>query len=370
MNKKKILVVFGVRPEYIKLFPIVRELRGRPCADPFFVLTGQHRELVEETIEEIGIYPDMTFNAIEHGKGHANSSMPYIISSIDDVIATFKPDIVVVEGDTTSTLAGAISAFNNNIKLVHVEGGLRTYKREPYPEEANRQMISRIADINCCPTEHSAEVLSAERVNGKIYVTGNTEVDAAFYALDNYIPKKHYGSSDNRTSILVTLHRRENIGLPMVNAYRELIALAEKFPLDIVVTKHPNPNVSAIIEEELEDVELGFDSSIVVSDPMDFVSFIHQVVDSDIVITDSGGVQENTSALGVPVIVFRNSTARSENPDSYILSGTERGSLFDSTCILLKDSVKYDKMAKAECPFGDGSAAKQIVDIIEEALCT
>ena len=370
MNKKKVLVVFGTRPEYIKLFPVIRELKGRSWADPFFVLTGQHRDLVEETIEEIGIYPDITFDAIKHGRGHANSSMSYIIGVLDDAIAAFKPDMVVVQGDTTSAIAGAISAFNNNIKLLHTEAGLRTYSKEPYPEEANRQMISRIADINCCPTEHSAEILLGEKVNGTICVTGNTEVDAAFYALDNYIPKKHYGSSDNRTSILVTLHRRENIGLPMVNAYRELIALAEKFPLDIVVTKHPNPNVSAIIEEELEDVELGFDSSIVVSDPMDFVSFIHQVVDSDIVITDSGGVQENTSALGVPVIVFRNSTARSENPDSYILSGTERGSLFDSTCILLKDSVKYDKMAKAECPFGDGSAAKQIVDIIEEALCT
>ncbi len=358
---KKVLVISGCRPEVIKLFPIIEELRDRGI-ECVWVHTGQHIDLAMSTVEAIGIYPDIEFSAISYSTGFANSSLSYILNRLDDIIDDVRPDIVVVQGDTTSVLAGALFAFNHEIPLTYVESGVRTYGKEPYPEEINRQMISRIADINCCPTETALNNLISENVIGDKFVTGNTEVDALHYALDYCTPKKHYYTDNERRTIIVTLHRRESIGLPMRNVCRDIVKIANTTPIDIIVTKHPNPEVSKIIEEELEDIELQLNSTIMVVTPMDFVSFVHQMAESTLIITDSGGVQESASALGVPTVVARNVTDRPEAPS--VVAGTDAGNVYEAVMGILKSQETYDKMSKAECPFGDGNAAEKIVDLI------
>ena len=367
-TKKEILVVLGTRPEAIKLFPVILELRERDI-DVTVVATGQHTDLVYEVFEETGIFPDIEFSAIEHSVGFANSSLPYILDKLDGILDCVRPDAVIVQGDTSSALAGALFAFNHGIKLAHVEAGLRTYQKEPYPEEANRQIISRIADYHFCPTELTHNNLTIEMVGGNKYVVGNTEIDAMYYALDCCTPKKGYKSLEDMPSIIVTLHRRESIGVPMRNVCRDIVEIANSTAVDIIVTKHPNPGVSEIIESELGDVELLSNSSIMVVPPMDFVSFVHQMAKSTLIITDSGGVQESASALGVPVVIARDTTDRPEALESSILAGTNKGGVYTATMSLLTSATKYDKLSHAACPFGDGSAAKQIVNIMAEELC-
>lgn len=358
---KKVLVIFGCRPEYIKLFPVVLALENSDV-ECVFLHTGQHTDLVVPTIEAIGVYPDIEFSAISYSVGFANSSLAYILDQLDDIIDDVRPDVVIVQGDTTSVLAGALFAFNHEIPLMYIEAGVRTHRREPYPEEINRQMISRIADINCCPTETALNNLIDENVIGDKFVTGNTEIDALNYALDYCTPKKHYYADNERRTIIVTLHRRESIGLPMRNVCRDIIEIANTTPIDIIVTKHPNPDVSKIIGEELEDIELQLNSTIMVVAPMDFVSFVHQMAESTLIITDSGGIQESASALGVPVVVARNVTDRPEAPS--VVAGTDAGNVYTAVMEILKSQEKYDEMSKAPCPFGDGTAAEKIVDLI------
>jgi len=369
-GKKEILVVSGTRPEFIKLFPVVAELDGRSWANRLFVSTGQHTDLVSETVSALDIVDfDVEYCAVEYSSGGANAALAGMLTDLSAIGKKYSPDMIIVQGDTTSTLAGALFGFNNKIPVMHVEAGIRTYKREPYPEEGNRQIVSRIADISCCPTEYAAKSLGGEHIQGRVCVTGNTEIDAVYYALDNCIPKKHYTIDGSRRSIVVTLHRRGNVGPPIINACRDIVKLANAFELDIFVTKHPNPSVSKLIEEHLGDQEINFNSSIMVIDPMDFVSFIHQVVEADIVITDSGGIQENTAALGIPSVIVRDSTGRPEGAESCILAGTDPRAVYDATASLLKSATKYGKLSEAACPFGDGTATKQIVDIIAEELC-
>ena len=363
MNKQIVLVVAGCRPEIIKIFPIVFELRERGI-ECVFLHSGQHADLARDVIEEIGIFPDIELSAISHSVGFANSSLPYILDKLDSIIQEVKPNVVVVQGDTTSSLAGALFAFNHGIKLVHVESGIRTYAKEPYPEEANRQIISRIADVHCCPTKQNLGNLISEKVGGDKFVTGNTEIDALYHALDCCIPKRGYKSSDDMRTIIVTLHRRESIGLPMRNVCRDVIKIANSTPVDIIATKHPNPRVSEIIESELGDVVLSLNSSIIVVPPIDFVSFAHQMAKSTLIITDSGGIQESASALGIPVVVARNVTDRPEC--SSVIAGTNAGNVYTAVMEILKSQELYDEMAKAKCPFGDGHAAEKIVDIVED----
>jgi len=361
---KKVMVISGCRPEIIKMFPIIEELRNRDI-ECVHVHTGQHTDLAMSTMEALGIYPDIEFSAIEHSVGFANSSLSYILDKLDGVIINdISPSVVVVQGDTSTTLAGALFAFHHEIPLVYVESGLRTYKKEPYPEEINRQIIARIADVNCCPTKNAMNNLISENVIGEKYVAGNTEVDAIYYALDNCVPKKCYSVDDGRRTIVVTLHRRESIGMPMRNVCRDIVKVAETTPVDVIVTKHPNPGVSKIIEEELENIDLQLNSTMLVVEPMDFVSFAHQMAKSTLIITDSGGIQESASALGIPVVVARNVTDRPEC--SSVIAGTNAGNVYTAVMKILKSQELYDEMAKAKCPFGDGHAAEKIVDLILE----
>ena len=364
MNKK-VLVVAGCRPEFIKLFPIIFSLRESDI-DVFVLATGQHTDFVEDTLFSLEISPDITLSAIDHSTGEANASLPYMLGEINKIVKEQSPSMIVCQGDTTSTLAAALSALTFDIPLLHVESGLRTYEKDPYPEESNRQMISRIASIHCCPTEHAMDNLKNERVSGDIYITGNTEIDALYYVLDNCNPRKHYTIDDTRRFILVTLHRRENIGAPIENVCADLIDLANSFELDILVTRHPNPKVSEIIDKELVNVDIDFNSSIMVISPMDYISFIYQMADADIIVTDSGGIQESASALGIPTIVARNKTDRPEA--NSIVCGTDKGAVYREVASLLKSSEKYDIIAKYPCPFGDGRAAAKIKDIILEEL--
>lgn len=361
---KKVMVISGCRPEVIKMFPIIEELRDRGI-ECIHVHTGQHTDLAMSTMGALGIYPDIEFVAIEHSVGFANSSLTYILDQLDSII-DIGPSAVVVQGDTTSTIAGALFAFHHEIPLIYMESGLRTYQKEPYPEEINRQIISRIADVNCCPTETAMNNLISENVIGEKHITGNTEIDAIYHALDNCIPKKCYSVDDERRTIVVTLHRRESIGMPMRNVCRDIVKIAETTPVDVIVTKHPNPGVSKIIEEELENIDPQLNSTILVVEPMDFVSFAHQMAKSTLIITDSGGIQESASALGIPVVVARNVTDRPECNESSIVAGTNAGNVYTAVMEILKSQELYEKMAKAKCPFGDGHAAEKIVDILEE----
>lgn len=366
MNKK-VFVIFGTRPEYIKLFPLVLVFREQKEIDTIFIHTGQHTDMLDDTIFNIGVSPDIVLDAISHSTEGANRSLSYMLEELNKLVKEHKPSMIVVQGDTTSALAGALSSMTFDVPLTHVEAGLRTYNKNPFPEEANRQIISRIASINCCPTINASYNLMDEEISGEIFVTGNTEIDALYYALDGCSPKIHYGSDGTKRQIMVTLHRRENIGAPIRNVCKDLIDLAESFELDILVTRHKNPSVAQIINEELGNIEIGFNSDITVIEPMDYISFIYQLMKANIIITDSGGIQESASALGIPVIVAREETDRPEGKG--IVCGTDQGAIYSATYSLLKSSEEYDIIAKSPCPFGDGRAATKIKDIVMEALC-
>lgn len=361
---KKIMTIFGTRPEAIKMAPLVKELQKNENLKPVVVITAQHREMLDSVLNIFDVKPDHDLNIMKANQTLAELTSR-ITTKLDAVIKEEEPDMVLVHGDTTSTFVGGLTAFYNKTPIGHVEAGLRTWnKYSPFPEEMNRVMVSNMADLNFAPTNNAADNLRNEnKAEESIVVTGNTAIDAMKTTIkEDYhsdILQKH---SDKRI-ILLTAHRRENTGEPMHNIFKAVKQLVDEYE-DIVVVypMHKNPKVRAIASQYLEN-----HSRIELIEPLDVVDFHNFANQSHLILTDSGGVQEEAPSLGKPVLVLRDTTERPEGVQAGTLKviGTDFKSVLEETKNLLDNKNEYLKMSKASNPYGDGEASKRICENIE-----
>ena len=362
---KKILSVFGTRPEAIKMAPVVKELESREGIQSVVCVTAQHRGMLDQVLEIFKIKPDYDLDIMKPGQ-----SLAYITSTvlqgIEEVILKEKPDVVLVHGDTTTAMAAALAAFYQQIPVGHVEAGLRTYdKYSPFPEEMNRQIIDRIADYLFAPTETSKKNLEGRLNKGqKIFVTGNTAIDALkTTVLENYQNEILDWASDSRL-ILMTAHRRENLGEPMRQFFKAIRKLTEEFPdVKVIYPVHLNPKVQETAKEVFGDSD-----KVKLIEPLDVLDFHNFMERAYFIMSDSGGVQEEAPSLGKPVLVLRDTTERPEGIEAGTLKlvGTDFENVYNEAKRLLSDKNEYDKMSQAKNPYGDGFASKYIVNALME----
>lgn len=371
--KRKISVIFGTRPEAIKLCPVVLALKADPAFDCKVCVTGQHREMLQQVLDVFGVVPDKDL-ALMQPNQTLGGLTSRAIAAIDEYLAMEKPDIVMVQGDTTTVLAGALSAFYHHIPVAHVEAGLRTWNMEsPWPEEANRVLTTRLAKWHFCPTENNKANLLKEGVpENDIYVTGNTVIDALLMAKEkvNLNPPTIDGlpeglmASDERM-VLITGHRRENFGNGFENICMAIRNLAERFPeTHFVYPVHLNPNVREPVGRILGE---HCEKNVHLIEPQSYLPFVALMNRAYLILTDSGGVQEEAPSLGKPVLVMRDTTERPEavTAGTVKIIGTERDSIEREATLLLMDSAEYNKMSAAVNPYGDGKAIERIVKILE-----
>lgn len=370
MEKKKIKVmtVFGTRPEAIKMAPIVLELQKHPeTIEPVVAVTAQHREMLDQVLNLFHIKPDHDLNIMAAGQTLFDITTRAMMG-LDKVLTEEKPDIVLVHGDTTTTFAGALAAYYHQTAVGHVEAGLRTHnKYSPFPEEMNRRLTGCIADLNFAPTSTSEANLLAENVPPEsIFVTGNTVIDALHHTVRDDFEFKDASLQDvdfaHKRIILVTTHRRENLGEPMRHVYKALKQLTEEFDdVEIVFPVHKNPKVREVVNEELGGLE-----KVHLIDPLDYEPFANLMHRAYLILTDSGGVQEEAPALGKPVLVLRDTTERPEAVDAGTvkLIGTDRERVYEEAKQLLTDKAEYSRMAESVNPYGDGQAARRIIQAI------
>ena len=368
MEKIKLMTVFGTRPEAIKMCPLVLEMRKYPeYIQPIVAVTAQHREMLDQVLDLFGIKPDYDLNIMTAGQTLYDVTTRALMG-LKDVMEEAKPDMVLVHGDTTTTFAGALAAFYAQIPVGHVEAGLRTgNKYSPYPEEMNRKLTGSIADMHFSPTSTSKGNLLRENVDEKnILVTGNTVIDALQttvredYKFEDAELNKVFASG-NRL-ILMTTHRRENLGEPMRHVYRALKSVLETHSdVEAIFPVHKNPKVRESVREEL-----GALDRVHLIEPMDYEPFANLMAKVDIVLTDSGGIQEEAPALGKPVLVLRDTTERPEAVEAGTvkLVGTAYEDVLHETNLLLDDAEHYRSMAEAANPYGDGRACERIIKAI------
>lgn len=363
MKKIKVMSIFGTRPEAIKMAPLIKELESREEIESLVCVTAQHREMLDQVLETFNINPDYDLNIMEHGQTLGSVTIK-ALSGLEKIIKEVMPDIVLVHGDTTTTFAGSLAAFYNQVSIGHVEAGLRTYdKYSPYPEEMNRQMVSCLTDMYFAPTELSKNnLLSEKRDKEKIYVTGNTVIDAM-----NTTVKKDYNHPaldwvGNSKMILLTAHRRENLGEPMRNIFKAIKRIIEEFDdIKVIYPIHMNPKVREIANEIFSK-----NKKVKLIEPLEVFDFHNFQNKSYLILTDSGGIQEEAPSLGKPVLVLRDTTERPEGIEAGTLKlvGTNEEKIYFETKKLLTDKSEYEKMSKSSNPYGDGFASKRIVDAI------
>ena len=363
MTKIKVMSIFGTRPEAIKMAPLVKELEKRPEIESIVCVTAQHREMLDQVLATFQITPDYDLNMMKQGQTLADITTR-ALTGIDGVLKDAKPDIVLVHGDTSTTFAGALAAFYNQIAIGHVEAGLRTYdKYSPYPEEMNRQMVDCMTDMFFAPTELSRENLLKENIpDAKIYVTGNTVIDAMDTTVDENYSHHELEWLDGDRLILLTAHRRENLGEPMRNIFRGIRKVLDEVPgYKVIYPIHKNPLVRAAAEEIFGDCD-----RVKLIEPLEVFDFHNFQNKAHIILSDSGGIQEEAPSLGKPVLVLRNTTERPEGiaAGTLKLVGTDTDVIYQETLRLLTDSAEYDRMSKASNPYGDGHASERIVDAI------
>lgn len=373
---KKVLLVFGTRPEAIKMAPLVKAFEKHKDIDSKVCVTAQHREMLDQVLDLFDIKPDYDLNLMKPGQDLYDITSNVLLG-MKNVLSDFNPDIVLVHGDTTTTSSASLAAFYHKIKVGHIEAGLRTGDiYSPWPEEANRQITGVLANYHFAPTITSKENLLKENKNtDDVVVTGNTVIDALFLALkkiennselkNNIISSinSQYRLDENRKIILVTGHRRENHGQGFINICTALKEIALKNPgIDIVYPVHLNPNVQKPVHEILSDVE-----NIYLIEPLQYEQFIYLMDSSYFIITDSGGVQEEAPSLGKPVLVMRDTTERPEalEAGTVKLVGTDTQLIIKEAQKLIDDKKEYEKMAKAHNPYGDGQSCKRIVDFLK-----
>lgn len=379
---KKIMLVFGTRPEAIKMAPLVKEFQKHPDKFQTIVcVTGQHREMLDQVLEIFDIKPDFDLNIMKQGQDLYDITSRVLLG-MRDVLKTSTPDVVLVHGDTATSTAAALAAFYQKIPVGHVEAGLRTHNiYSPWPEEINRQITGRIASYHFAPTPLSESNLLAEGVcDDKITVTGNTVIDALYWVVDNIRSDKNlevnlanelfnagFDTSrlkDDKRLVLITGHRRENFGDGFIHICKAIKHLAEKYPnVDFVYPMHMNPNVRNPIHQVFGDNLNALDNMFFI-EPLSYLPFVFLMEKAHIVLTDSGGIQEEAPGLGKPVLVMRDTTERPEalEAGTVKLVGTDYNLIIDNVSLLLESDDEYDRMSKAVNPYGDGLACRRIVN--------
>lgn len=363
INHKRVMIVFGTRPEAVKMAPIIAEINKYPdILDPVIAVTGQHRQMLDQVLRIFDIRPDYDLGIMEESQT-LTGIVTKTLRGLEGIVLREKPDMMLVQGDTSTTFAAALAAYYYKVPLGHIEAGLRTLdKWRPYPEEMNRKLTSSLADLHFAPTETSVSNLLAEgTAQNSIYLTGNTVIDALLEVAGRKFDLREAGielASDKKI-ILVTAHRRENFGEPLENICRAVSRLAQTFQneIEIVVPVHKNPMVRKTVAEYLSKI-----GNIKLTEPLDYEPFVHLMKSSHIILTDSGGVQEEAPSLGKPVLVLREKTERPEAVSfgTVKLVGADEATIFEETSKLLVDFGAYDKMSKAVNPYGDGHAAERI----------
>ena len=364
MGKIKVMSIFGTRPEAIKMAPLVKELEKRDEIESIVCVTAQHRQMLDQVLETFDITPDYDLNIMKQGQTLGDITTR-ALNGLEEVIKEVQPDIVLVHGDTTTTFAGALAAFYNQVAIGHVEAGLRTdNKYSPYPEEMNRQMVDCMTDMYFAPTNLSKENLLKENVpEEKIYVTGNTAIDAmATTVKEDYSHEELKWIKPDERMILLTAHRRENLGDPMRNIFRGIRRVIDEFPdVKVIYPIHLNPKVREVANEVFEGCD-----RVRLIEPLEVFDFHNFQNKSYIILTDSGGIQEEAPSLGKPVLVLRDTTERPEGiaAGTLKLVGTDEDAIYNETKKLLLDKKAYEKMSKASNPYGDGHASERIADAI------
>lgn len=363
MTKIKVMTIFGTRPEAIKMAPLVKELERREEIESIVCVTAQHRQMLDQVLETFSIVPDYDLNIMKQGQTLVDITTR-ALQSLSTVIAEVKPNIVLVHGDTTTTLSGSLAAFYNQVAVGHVEAGLRTYdKYSPFPEEVNRQITGIIADMHFAPTEVSkANLIKEGKKEENIYVTGNTAIDALKTTVKEDYNHEIFDKIGNDKMILLTAHRRENLGKPMKNMFRAIKNIVDEFDdIQVVYPVHLNPAV-----REAADEVLGDNKRVHLIPPLEVLDFHNFLNKSHIIMTDSGGIQEEAPSLAKPVLVLRDTTERPEGVQAGTLklAGTDEDVIYNLTKELLTNQEEYNKMSKASNPYGDGNSSKYIVDHI------
>ncbi len=370
--KKKISIIFGTRPEAIKLFPVILRLKQNKCFDVNICVTAQHRSMLDQVLNVFEITPDIDLNLMQENQT-LSSLTSLIINSVDNYFSNYKPDIVIVQGDTTTAVSVSLVAFYHQIKVAHVEAGLRTHNKfSPFPEEMNRVITSKISEYHFVPTDISKKNLLSEGIENKnIFITGNTVIDALLLAkekvekLDVKLDDFERSISEITPYILITGHRRENFGEAFISICEAISNLANKYSeLNFIYPVHLNPNVQVPVNKIL-----GKQKNIYLLKPQSYLPFVSLMLHAKIVLTDSGGVQEEASSLGKPVLVMRENTERPETVISGTvkLVGTNKSKIVEEVSKLLEDKSYYNKMANIVNILGDGMASERIVQILQKS---
>ena len=363
---KKVLLAFGTRPEAIKMCPLVLELRARKNISTVVCVTGQHREMLRQVLDAFGVEPDHDLSIMQSGQTLFDVTGK-VLSGMRQIIADETPDLVLVHGDTSTTFASALAAFYMHIPVGHVEAGLRTYNiLSPFPEEFNRQAVGIISQYNFAPTEAARENLLREGKPAEtIFVTGNTAIDALKTTVRSDYSHPHLDWAAGSRLVMLTAHRRENLGEPMRHIFRAIRRVADEFPdVKIIYPVHMNPAVRGPAAEEFAGC-----GRILLTEPLDVLDFHNFLARSYLILTDSGGIQEEAPSLGKPVLVLRDTTERPEGvaAGTLKLAGTDEETVYREFRRLLTDKAEYAAMSRAQNPYGDGFASVRIADVIEKA---
>ncbi len=370
-RRRKVLIVFGTRPEAIKLFPVIRALEATDGIDVVSCVTAQHRGLLDQVLDIAGLKPDIDLDLMESGQS-LDRLTARLLTGLGEVMDRVAPDRVIVQGDTATAMVGALAAYYRKIPVGHVEAGLRSGNiYHPWPEEVNRRIVAPIADLHFAPTDTAAAALARENVTTGVHVTGNTVIDALHWTLDRIAAALDLSSGLDELAarfagkriILVTTHRRENFGDGMAAIARAIARIARRDDIAILFPMHPNPNVGAVMDDLL-----GTPDNVARIAPLDYPHFIRALEMCDLALTDSGGVQEEAPALGKPVLVMRDTTERPEGiaAGTARLIGTDEDRIVSEVFTLLDDKAAYSAMARAHNPFGDGQASNRIARIVAD----
>lgn len=365
--KKKVMIVFGTRPEAIKMCPLVKELKTRTNIETVVCVTGQHREMLDQVLKAFNVVPDFDLSIMKEKQTLFDVTIN-ILEKMKSILENVKPDVVLVHGDTSTTFVTALACFYLQVPLGHVEAGLRTYNIfSPYPEEFNRQAVGIVANYNFAPTEMSKENLLKEGKNpSSIFVTGNTAIDALKTTVrDDYFHNQIEWATDSKL-IMITAHRRENLGQPMKNMFKAIKRIVDEHKdIKVIYPIHMNP----LVRDAASEI-LGNHERVRIIEPLEVVDFHNFLSKSYLILTDSGGIQEEAPSLGKPVLVMRDTTERPEGVEAGTLQlvGTNEETIYSSFKLLLTNEIKYKKMSQASNPYGDGYACKRIADIIETKL--
>lgn len=365
----KVMTVFGTRPEAIKMLPIVKEMEKRSSKfKSITVVTGQHREMLDQVLEVFETVPNYDLDIM-----HTNQTLVEItvnvLTELSTIVTVEKPDIILVHGDTTTTLSAALAAFYHKVPVGHVEAGLRTWdKYSPFPEEINRQLTDVISDLYFAPTETSKlNLLKENHTSENIFVTGNTVIDALKYSIDeDYTHSILDKISAGNKIILLTMHRRENQGMPMVNVFKAIVEIVDRNPnVEVIFPVHLSPYIQQLATKYLKK-----SSRVHLVDPLSMVDFHNIISKSYLILTDSGGIQEEAPSLNKPVLVLREDTERPEGvmAGALKLVGTDTQNVVFETELLIKDELQYKKMAESTNPYGDGNSSEKILNIIAKYL--